>query len=273
MHGESFGAALNRWLSLHSLGRKPRSIEFNSEVHLVIVANWPGALNAPAATVTPQLVVEFAERVSRYCPSRWNAMVGALRFIAPAAAKELERRPLSAKERATVSAEDFARLCAELAKSPRSHGELVVRFLAQTGLRINEARQVDWSHVRADCISIDAVTTKNGRPRVVPFIPGTVELLDRLRLVTDPYDVKRGRVLPQRECKTALLRACAVVGLPALAHHDFRHLFATRAIESGVDVPTVARWLGHRDGGALLAKRYFHLLDEHSRRMAAKVVI
>lgn len=200
-------------------------------------------------------------------------MVGALRFIAPAAASMLERRSLTAKERATVSTEDFARLCAELVKSRRSHGELVVRFLAQTGLRINEARQVDWVHVRADCISIDAETKKNGRSRVVPFIPGTMELLDRLRLVTDPAAVKRGRVLPQAACKTALLRACAVVGLPALAHHDFRHLFATRAIESGVDVPTVARWLGHRDGGALLAKRYFHLLDEHSRRMAAKVVI
>lgn len=196
-------------------------------------------------------------------------MVGALKFIAPVAAQELRRRPLSAKERATVSAEDFARLCAELVKSRRSHGELVIRFLAQTGLRINEARQVEWSQVRGDCLCLPAVTTKNGRTRMVPFIPGTVELLDRLRLVTG----NTGRVLPQAECKTALLRACAVVGLPPLAHHDFRHLFATRAIESGVDVPTVARWLGHRDGGALLAKRYFHLLDEHSRRMAARVVI
>ena len=117
MHGDSFGAVLSRWLALHSLGRKPRSIEFNTEVHLVIVANWPGALNAPAAATSPQLVVEFAQKVSRYCPSRWNAMVGALKFIAPAAAKELQRRPVSAKERATVSAEDFARLCAELVKS------------------------------------------------------------------------------------------------------------------------------------------------------------
>jgi hypothetical protein len=28
-------------------------------------------------------------------------------------------------------------------------------------------------------------------------------------------------------------------------------LFATRCIESGVDIPTVSRWLGHKDGGAL----------------------
>jgi len=33
-----------------------------------------------------------------------------------------------------------------------------------------------------------------------------------------------------------------------------RHLFATRCIESGVDIPTVSRWLGHKDGGALAMK-------------------
>jgi site-specific recombinase XerD len=50
-----------------------------------------------------------------------------------------------------------------------------------------------------------------------------------------------------------------------------RHLFATRCIESGVDIPTMARWLGYKDGGALLMKTYIHLLQEHSQRMAAKV--
>jgi integrase len=43
-----------------------------------------------------------------------------------------------------------------------------------------------------------------------------------------------------------------------------RHLFATRCIESGVDMPTVSRWFGHKDGGALAMKTYGHLLREHS---------
>jgi hypothetical protein len=51
-----------------------------------------------------------------------------------------------------------------------------------------------------------------------------------------------------------------------------RHLFATRCIESGVDVPTVSRWLGHKDGGALAMKTYGHLRDLHSTTMAQKVV-
>jgi len=31
-----------------------------------------------------------------------------------------------------------------------------------------------------------------------------------------------------------------------------------------VDIPTVSRWLGHKDGGALAMKTYGHLRHEHS---------
>ena len=41
------------------------------------------------------------------------------------------------------------------------------------------------------------------------------------------------------ECQKALDRACKKVGADRITHHDFRHLFATRCIESGVDIPTV----------------------------------
>jgi len=51
----------------------------------------------------------------------------------------------------------------------------------------------------------------------------------------------------------------------------FRHLFATVCIESGVDIPTVAAWLGHNDGGALAMKTYGHLRADHSQLAAQKV--
>jgi integrase len=50
-----------------------------------------------------------------------------------------------------------------------------------------------------------------------------------------------------------------------------RQLFATRCIESGVDIPTVSRWLGHKDGGALAMKVYGHLRNQHSASMAKLV--
>jgi integrase len=74
-----------------------------------------------------------------------------------------------------------------------------------------------------------------------------------------------------KECRGALTRACSKVGIARITHHDLRHLFATRCIESGVDIPTVARWLGHKDGGALAMKVYGHLRNQHSQEMARKV--
>jgi hypothetical protein len=38
-----------------------------------------------------------------------------------------------------------------------------------------------------------------------------------------------------------------------------------------VDIPTVSRWLGHKDGGALAMKVYGHLRNEHSLAAAKKV--
>jgi integrase len=61
------------------------------------------------------------------------------------------------------------------------------------------------------------------------------------------------------------------IGIPRLRIHDLRHFFATWAIESGVDIPTVSRWLGHKDGGALAMRVYGHLRDEHSIESAKKL--
>ncbi|HTD65024.1 MAG TPA: site-specific integrase [Candidatus Limnocylindria bacterium] len=262
----TFAGGLAQWLSLHSQGRKPRAVQFNIEIAVIVRREWPGYLNGPVRGITTEQVMEFAQRVSHYCPSRWNALVSALQFITPEA-RTLRRRPLRAKERASLSQLEFAKLMAELDKRPRSHAGLVIRLLAQTGLRISEARQLHWSDVDDECIRVPGRITKNSQPRVIPFIPGTAQTLERLRAVSGK------RVLPQSECKRSLHKACKLAEVPRLSHHDFRHLFATRCIQSGVDLPTVARWLGHQDGGALLAKTYFHLVDEHSKRMAAKVVV
>ena len=52
MHGDSFGFALAQWLALHSLGRKPSSVKFNTEIHGIMIRLWPGALNAAVATIS-----------------------------------------------------------------------------------------------------------------------------------------------------------------------------------------------------------------------------
>jgi len=104
----------------------------------------------------------------------------------------------------------------------------------------------------------------------VPLIPDARRLFERMRSerADEPLDAKVFRV---RESQKALDRACKRVGAERITHHDLRHLFATRCIESGVDIPTVSRWLGHKDGGALAMKTYGHLRREHSIAQAQRV--
>jgi hypothetical protein len=37
---------------------------------------------------------------------------------------------------------------------------------------------------------------------------------------------------------------------------------------AGIDYLTIARWVGHRDGGVLIGRVYGHLNDEHAKKMA-----
>jgi integrase len=156
----------------------------------------------------------------------------------------------------------------------------LVEFLAYSGCRVDESRWVVWPDVDRERKQIfisghEHTGTKRGDGRWIPIIPPLERLLDDLQANPRyPRSAKRrraGYVLAVRECQKAIDRACERLKIQRFSHHDLRHLFATRCIESGIDIPTVSKWLGHRDGGALAMKTYGHLRDEHSQAMAAKV--
>ena len=91
-----------------------------------------------------------------------------------------------------------------------------------------------------------------------------VDLLSRIPRWQD-------RVLTSRDCRMSIERACQRLGLPHFGHHSFRHFFATDAIESGVNVRTLAQWLGHLDGGVLLLKTYSHVWPSQERESANRM--
>jgi hypothetical protein len=113
--------------------------------------------------------------------------------------------------------------------------------------------------------------TKNWEIRTIPMISDVRVLLERIRSERSEKQWLDNPVIGVQECQKSIDSACKKLGIPRFTHHDLRHLFATRCIESGVDIPTVSRWLGHKDGGALAMKTYGHLRDEHSTNMAQKV--
>jgi integrase len=169
------------------------------------------------------------------------------------------------------TSESFAAIIADILAQKKSHSKATaasVEFLAYTGLRISEAQSVQWRDIRKGFLIVR--TAKNDQMRQVPLIPAALALLERLRgsgLPTGPDDP----VMPLKSPRIALDNACARLGVDHLRVHDLRHIFATRCIEAGVDLPTLAAWLGHKDGGTLCAQVYGHLCAKHSNAMASKV--
>jgi len=156
------------------------------------------------------------------------------------------------------------------------------RFLMFTGCRKSEAAAVRWSDIdRARGIIRVAGTKTESAAREVPLIPAATALLEKIRtrrlksaamaLNGEPQIDPAAPVLAVREAQGSLDRACAKLNAERLTHHDFRDAFATQAIEAGVDIPTIAAWLGHADGGTLLMRVYAHHRRAHSVAAAAKV--
>jgi integrase len=113
-------------------------------------------------------------------------------------------------------------------------------------------------------------TAKNDDMRQVPLIPAALDLLARLRASVLPTE-DDDPVLPVKSPRIALENSCERLEIDHLRVHDLRHIFATRCIEGGVDLPTLASWLGHKDGGVLCAQVYGHLCIKHSTAMAGRV--
>ena len=174
--------------------------------------------------------------------------------------------------------EQFVKLVAQIRQSDgqaenqrkSKAGADLIEFLAFSGARIGEARVSAWDDVTFQSNMIWLHGTKSeDSGRQIPMPAALREFL--LRLKNESPETPQGNILKTDSAKKCLATACKKLDFTKFTHHDFRHFFATTCIESGVDIPTVSRWLGHGDGGALAMRVYGHLQVEHSMAMSKRV--
>lgn len=153
------------------------------------------------------------------------------------------------------------------------HGANLVELLAYSGMRLAEATSLRWGDVDFEngrfTVKGPEFGTKNHEARVVPLFPAMRAFLERIRKSTTAEAEER--IIPIDRTSKGLERACALAELPDFTHHCMRHYFVSNAIEAGVDFKTIAAWVGHKDGGLLVAKTYGHLRDTHSFEMAKRM--
>ena len=268
---------------------KPRTKEYYEQRIVALLRSWPGLAEMELRRITKADCLGWASRIGAAAsPTAYNHTISILRGIIELGvecgarydnpARFIKRVGERRKKLQLPDFDQFQAFLAEIENSGSGFSEPcaeLVRFLAFGGFRKMEASFITWG----DCdftkgkivVRGDPETgTKNGEFREVPMIPEMRQMLERMRSERAAETAETG-VMRVHECQKAMNRAATVVGMQRITHHDLRHLFATRCIESGVDIPTVSRWLGHKDGGALAMRVYGHLRDQHSVEMAQKV--
>ncbi len=156
-----------------------------------------------------------------------------------------------------------------------------LRLLAFSGARMSEALRLQWSDVdwtnRQLTIGSDG-EVKNRQWRIVDFNPDLEKHLRDMHSRRQPDSAwlfpspRRGE--EDRATKTfreSLILARDAAGLAKFGFHDCRHFFISMCVMSGIDFMTIARWVGHQDGGILIGKVYGHLSNEHAKQQAKRI--
>ena len=198
-------------------------------------------------------------------------------------AKDIKRRKIIQQPMTIPTREQFKKLVEAIRQSDgredsqnkAAPGADLVELLAYSGCRLNEGISITWADVDLEKGALSVTGgekgTKNHESRIIPLTDALRTHLLRIRDFREPKAKPSDQVSQIDSAKKCLGTACRRLGYPAFTHHDFRHFFATTCIEAGVDIPTVSRWLGHKDGGALAMRVYGHLRQEHSNAMIKKV--
>lgn len=224
--------------------------------------------------LTPQEVQDYllhliVERKLAYASV--NQAACACRFLYEA----VLRRPLSrydipmAKVPKTLphilSRDELSRLFAE-ASNPRSRTLLMVTYAA--GLRVSEVCSLQLSDIESatDRMCLKVRGGKGGKDRYTLLSPKLlVTLRDYWQLYrprtwlfpnpsgTGPIAIQTAQRMYWAARDRAKLKRAGGI-------HTLRHCFATHLLESGVDIHTIQRVLGH--GHVATTMRYFHLAQQ-----------
>jgi len=189
------------------------------------------------------------------------------------------------KKRPLFTVDDINRLCTAAIGAGRN-GQMLsdyLRLMACCGSRRDETLRLRWSDVdwqrRQLWVGADGLA-KNHEARVVDFNSALRAHLEAMHSRREQNSVylfpapRRGTDdRPARNLKESLRKIRDQAGCPGFGFHDCRHHFISYAVMSGIDYLTIARWVGHKDGGVLIGRVYGHLTDIHARKQAQLVEV
>jgi integrase len=177
--------------------------------------------------------------------------------------------------RNTPSEEQFRAILDDLRRQRfNGHGPMdsadFVELAGTLGLGQAELSNIQRQHIDLEKGFVQVRRKKTGEIFKIPIFHDARAIIER-RLAEMPEE-PTARLLPHDNCKKALQGACKRLGLPHFEPRSLRRYHITRCIREGIDIPTIAKWQGHQDGGELILSTYSAEVEEkHSLEMAAKL--
>jgi integrase len=211
---------------------------------------------------------------------------------------ERARPPRVAHRRVQAPAVEVVREVIEEAERRDPRLAPLLMLAALTGMRRGELCALRWTDVDLTLGVLDVSrsvvvvpgglaekTTKTDRSRKVALDPVGIALLTAHKAHVEQWNADAGGELasdafvfsPFIEGATPFrpdnvtsffIRVRDAVGAPDVRLHDLRHFTATQLIGAGMDVRTVADFLGHSDP-SLTLRVYSHAIEERNRAAAA----
>ena len=212
----------------------------------------------------------------------------------PVSVKPLKRTEEPARD--TIHRALTMRETADFLKAANeSHYYNLYVFLLNTGCRIGEAGSLMIGDVNADGVKVCRTITRTecggyeigkeaktaaGR-RMIPMNKDARAAWDDQRYINDELDgvvnigvpvfrAPHGGLLKSANVNYDIKKYCNSIGLEPFTVHAFRDTFATRCVESKMDVTTLKEIMGHTDINMTLAL-YAHVMNERKKEQLKAV--
>jgi integrase len=270
------------WLEEHyapTLRGSPRTLREKQRVIRRVKDEWVFARTQPMRDIKESQVVAFLnEQFGRWSAEYWNLALSVLRnalalavrdrVLSESPAAGLTYRKRKKPIRLTPTWEQFKAIIADV-RAQRFNADALdsADFLEACGLLgLGQAELAGMKREHIDLASgrIIVYRRKTDTGFVIPIYPQARALIERLCHGMAHH----AHLFPIVQARKALSGAVGRLGLPNFTQRSFRRMFITRCLEKGIDVQTVSRWQGHRDGGKLILDTYGHVTAAHTDRMA-----
>lgn len=253
-----------------------------------IKASWAELLDTDIAKLTKAQIdaIRAKRRAAGLMPQTINRDVTALKALLSKALEwgVIERHPLANmsqmqeeddKRVRYLADDERERLYAVLPKAPE-HLRALTLVALNTGLRRGELFNLQWGDARDGGLYVRAAGTKTRKAGFVPLNKAAQEALKEWRggdnvvalsgyVFPSPKDATQRANTLKRSWRT-LMKAAKI---DDFTFHDCRHDFASRLVQSGMNIYAVSKLLRH--SSVKLTERYAHLSQDDLRKAVESI--